>query len=515
MAARSSEVAPRRRGRPACGVDTDTRAELIDAALKLMDEHPWQRVSAKAVADAAGCDPALITYYFGNRQGLVSAAGEQAARTLRGRMSVQYDKEPDVGSALRRAVTDPLEVVVGHPLLAQLYVGELLFRGEQHTDKTLHDMAEPYFEQVLTVAKRAERDGAIRPVAPSVLLYTITSVSLFTSFLGPLPRRGVGGPQSAADATALTNALVDLMLHGVIADGARPRRSRRRTPRPKPGHEEPSTSRRDELVQTAIALLQEHPPEAITPTSLAQVTGFPETTVAQYFPTPYDLMSAVATAASRMVPASGKVRRRGRPITENPLAERELIRAAMDGLAGGGGVSVRAVAARAGCDPALVTYYFGGRRGLMQAVAVRALSDMIAAFSTGRDRSAPLPERLWAALRHPLQMVAEQPTLSELIMDEFLVRGDRQSDAALAAVVRPYLDQIRALVNDGLAEGTLYPAQADELVYAVGVLPFFICAATPLLHRALSASVPATAPGHIAEEVLEVILYGLLTGRRR
>ncbi|MGV0834395.1 TetR/AcrR family transcriptional regulator [Mycolicibacterium thermoresistibile] len=505
MTKRSPAARSRRRGRPSGTGDTDTRTALIDAALKLMNDEPWQRVSAKAVADAAGCDPALITYYFGSRQGLVSAVGEQAARTLRGRMSVEYTEHPDAATALRRAVTDPLEVVAHHPLLAQLYVGELLFHGQQRTDQVLHDMAVPYFEQVLAVA---ERDGVLRRVSPMVLLYTITALSLFTSFLGPLAQRGVPVPQSAADALRLTTALADLMLSGVVATDAGAGKTRRRGRRSAPQRDRPDAELCDELVLAAIEMLRRNGPEEVTPAALAAATGHPETAVYQCFPGPYELMSAVAVAASRMVPTTPNQRRRGRPANANPPAERELIRAAVEQVADGGVVSVRAVAARAGCDPALVTYYFGGRRGLIRAVAEQTLVDVVAASTA--DPSAPLPTRLRSALQGPAVLIAEQPALAELIMDEFLIRGDRQSDDALGAVIEPYLHRIRTLVDEGLTTGELKPAQPEDLLYAVGVLPLFICAATPLLHRALGADVPAVAPAQFVEEVLDVVCVGLL-----
>jgi AcrR family transcriptional regulator len=60
----------RRRGAP------DTRAEILGSARTLFAERGFARTSVRAVAAAAGVDPALVHHYFGSKDDLFMAALE-------------------------------------------------------------------------------------------------------------------------------------------------------------------------------------------------------------------------------------------------------------------------------------------------------------------------------------------------------------------------------------------------------------------------------------------------------
>ncbi len=52
----------------------DTRERIRDAARGMFLEQGYQAVSLRAIAAAAGVDVALVSYYFGSKQGLFAAA---------------------------------------------------------------------------------------------------------------------------------------------------------------------------------------------------------------------------------------------------------------------------------------------------------------------------------------------------------------------------------------------------------------------------------------------------------
>jgi AcrR family transcriptional regulator len=75
--------------------DAPTRAQLLDAAERLLLESDYDRVSVRAINTAAGMNPAAVHYHFGSKENLVAALLEQrlaprwqprlAATTERGR----------------------------------------------------------------------------------------------------------------------------------------------------------------------------------------------------------------------------------------------------------------------------------------------------------------------------------------------------------------------------------------------------------------------------------------------
>lgn len=66
--ANNSTVLNRPRGRPRGNPDTRTR--IAEAARALFLEHGYQGTTVRAIAAAAGVDPALISYHFGSKQEL-------------------------------------------------------------------------------------------------------------------------------------------------------------------------------------------------------------------------------------------------------------------------------------------------------------------------------------------------------------------------------------------------------------------------------------------------------------
>jgi len=82
----AAKPATRRKGRPTASAEGVGRDALIDAARALLQELPPAQVTSTAIARKANADPALVRYYFGNRENLLfevaKQIGEEANRPL-------------------------------------------------------------------------------------------------------------------------------------------------------------------------------------------------------------------------------------------------------------------------------------------------------------------------------------------------------------------------------------------------------------------------------------------------
>ena len=67
----SEDAAPRRKGRPMASARGVGKDVLIEATRALLQELPPAQVTSTAIARKAGADPALVRYYFGNRENLL------------------------------------------------------------------------------------------------------------------------------------------------------------------------------------------------------------------------------------------------------------------------------------------------------------------------------------------------------------------------------------------------------------------------------------------------------------
>jgi len=85
--------ARRRQGRPHKDAPTVGREALIAATRNLTKTIPAGRITRLDIARAAGVDPALIRYYFGDKSKLLVAAVLQAGAELRERQERAFAEE--------------------------------------------------------------------------------------------------------------------------------------------------------------------------------------------------------------------------------------------------------------------------------------------------------------------------------------------------------------------------------------------------------------------------------------
>lgn len=79
MTVGAEQAARRGKGRPT-GTDPGVAREtLIEAARALLQELPPAQVTSAAIARRAGVDPAMVRYYFGNRESLLLEVAQQIA----------------------------------------------------------------------------------------------------------------------------------------------------------------------------------------------------------------------------------------------------------------------------------------------------------------------------------------------------------------------------------------------------------------------------------------------------
>jgi AcrR family transcriptional regulator len=109
-----------RRGRRAGS--PETRAAILQAARELFAVQGYDRTTLRAVAERAGVDGALPSYYFGGKPGLFAAALELPIRPSEaiGAVLAQSDRRDDLAERLLRMLLGVWDGAAGGPLAALL-----------------------------------------------------------------------------------------------------------------------------------------------------------------------------------------------------------------------------------------------------------------------------------------------------------------------------------------------------------------------------------------------------------
>ncbi|KRD23549.1 MULTISPECIES: TetR family transcriptional regulator [unclassified Streptomyces] len=161
------------RGRPRGG--SDAKERILAAAKTAFLRHGYHATTMRAVASAAGVDPALISYHFGSKQGLFGGAmalgispGQVMARVLEG----------DPGQMPEQIVRAVLDVwddpEFGGPLT--------LLVTQAQRDPALMRAFREYVERELT-ARLAERIGGADAAERAGAVLTTTLGLIFSRYV--------------------------------------------------------------------------------------------------------------------------------------------------------------------------------------------------------------------------------------------------------------------------------------------------------------------------------------------
>ncbi|MEU5279377.1 TetR family transcriptional regulator [Streptomyces asoensis] len=159
----------RTRGRPQG--NPPTREAIVSAARTLFLERGYRRTTVRAVAGAAGVDPALIGYHFGSKKGLFADVMQfQCARALT--VDDVLDGDPaTLPDRLIDAVTDLWEDADFRRLTAQ---------GDEAAEAIRE-----YLEREL-LARLVEFLGGRDATARATAVVTILGGLIYTRYLNPL-----------------------------------------------------------------------------------------------------------------------------------------------------------------------------------------------------------------------------------------------------------------------------------------------------------------------------------------
>ena len=120
--------------------------------------------------------------------------------------------------------------------------------------------------------------------------------------------------------------------------------------------------------------------------------------------------------------------------------------------------SLRAIARRAGCDPALIYYHFASKEALFTALLQRRFPLLLQDMKRVADKHdvRPTAERLWAVLLVLHHHLKDDPGIRAMIRGE-LVRGVDGLAALIEEQIRPMVLSVRSVFDQGLARGELRP----------------------------------------------------------
>jgi AcrR family transcriptional regulator len=169
------------RGRPDAASSKDVRATILEVAGEYFADRGYATTSMREIAEQAGVNPAMIHYYFGNKESLLRAVLEQALEPLAHAIEVmQSEKHVSPGEILETLMS----TVAAHPRLPYLVIREVMLPGgvmQAHFARHLAPRLGGALPGLL------ERTGGVnRELPPTVGALAIMALAIFPFVVRPV-----------------------------------------------------------------------------------------------------------------------------------------------------------------------------------------------------------------------------------------------------------------------------------------------------------------------------------------
>lgn len=215
---------PSPRGRPAAHRSEDRRALLLDAALELFARQGIAATSLNAIARQARATPALVHYYFGNREQLVEALVAERIVPVVDELSAELAEQGD----------DPLQAIYGlarrllaaleqRPWLPPLWVREVLCDGGLLREYLLQHIAPQMAQRVQKLARAAQDAGQLNAALdPRLVIVSLIGLTLLPLAAAPIWQQLPG--YQAISVERMGGHMLQLLAHGLEHNLAAPQK---------------------------------------------------------------------------------------------------------------------------------------------------------------------------------------------------------------------------------------------------------------------------------------------------
>jgi AcrR family transcriptional regulator len=188
---------PRRVGRPRARANAaDVRADLLAAAAAAFSAHGFAGVSLRDVAREAGTSAAMVSYYFGDKHGLLAALLESALGDVLTRVRSALAERLAAG-----APAAPLDLFLGiaqealgaAPWIPQLIVREVFTEGAPFRQRFIDTYARPMSELLRGALRREIAAGRLRADLDVDLTFaSLAGMAAFPFLAQPVLERTLG-----------------------------------------------------------------------------------------------------------------------------------------------------------------------------------------------------------------------------------------------------------------------------------------------------------------------------------
>lgn len=192
---------------PATAPGPDRTADaLLDAAERLFAERGYDGCTVKQIGAAAKANPALLSYYFGGKEGTYRAVLRRRVQALAAEGLQHLGDAASPAEAIRAFARAYMRFMLRHPTLPKLLIREVLDHDAAHAVEEMRAVASGPFQALCDVVRAGQARGEFRrDVDPARAAISIVSPLVYVLVARPVVgilltgrRRGLTDDQARA-----------------------------------------------------------------------------------------------------------------------------------------------------------------------------------------------------------------------------------------------------------------------------------------------------------------------------
>ena len=213
-------TAPRRPGRPPAEDGPSTRERLLDRARELFALHGYAGVTLRKLAEVAKVNPALIHYYFGDKESLYEHAVGATVEPLLESVEAELDAPVDGAPAIGRVIRQHMRLIAANPWLPPLIMREVLLEEGRLRARFIKAFAGRGAGLLQQLIEREQAEGRFRKdLDPQLATLSLLAQTVFPFLAYPMTSQVFGVTRDAAFIERYATHLERLFVQGARAGG--------------------------------------------------------------------------------------------------------------------------------------------------------------------------------------------------------------------------------------------------------------------------------------------------------
>jgi TetR/AcrR family transcriptional regulator len=194
LPSRTRKRRARRPGRPdADSGHPEVREALLQAAGRLFAAHGYRAVSLREIAQDAGVTPAMIHYYFGDKQGLYDAMLEEVFARVLQRVRGALSGKTGLGDGLPDLLEVLTSTFAAEPWLPGLMIREVFSEEGRFRERFIDAYASQMAALLPALVQREIAAGRFRDdLDPRLAFVSLLGMTVFPFVARPVVERVLG-----------------------------------------------------------------------------------------------------------------------------------------------------------------------------------------------------------------------------------------------------------------------------------------------------------------------------------